>query len=71
MTWEEPIGRHGTPRVPCTGEPGPASPTSGCNCARRLCTARMYGCIHGWDVASLAKEWRVEANWEIVRIEAA
>jgi hypothetical protein len=33
---------------------GTASPTSGCTCTRRLCTARMYGHTHVWDV----RNWR-------------
>ncbi len=46
LTRAAPVGAHGTPRAsraPSTGAPGPVSPTSGCICMRRLCTAWMYG----------------------------
>jgi hypothetical protein len=53
-TFAAPVDRYGTartPRIPSTGTPGPASPTSCYICTRPLCTARMYGHTHGWHVA--------------------
>jgi hypothetical protein len=51
------------PRAPNTGAPCPISPTSGYIYTRRLCTARMYGHIHGWDVAS----WRGSGESKRIR----
>jgi hypothetical protein len=65
LTSVAPVGGYGIVRTllaPSIGAPGPASPTSGCICTRRLCTAQMYTRAGRRE---LAREWRVETDWEM------
>ncbi len=59
LIYAAPVGEYGTTRIPrasSIGAPGPASPTSGCICTRRLCTARIYGHTHGWTSRAAGEE---------------